>query len=260
VRLAVILLTILALAGHLSAQSQKSVNLELTKEIREGVDAWPLIAHPKDSIERRVNAALVQLNNDLRKTLDGCDADVAEFNGQSGTAEPGKNSTPDDWSRRIEVTMTGPRFLSMIARDDFFCGGAHPDDNRTVVVFDLQTGEMVDWASFLAKESGATSEKNVLGDAGGTTPPLAFAGLQPLYADAEVDDCKDIFAEPQSFLLWPDAKSGTLVAEVTGLSHVGAPCKVDFKMRLDQARKLGFDETLLGAIALAHLQFAKGSH
>jgi len=239
------------------AGQERSIRLEPVKQIRADVDAFPLIEHPQDPVERRVNATLLQLNREMEKTLRDCDADVAEFEKQPGTTGKENNDVSEDWSRNVEVTMRGPRFLSMIAQDGFFCGGGHPDDNLTVVVFDLRSGTLVDWVSFLAKEAGATSTKDVLGYADGTRP-LVLAELQKLYLAAEEGDCKDYFEDKQSFLLWPDSKSGALVAEVAGLPHVAAPCKIDFKLTLEQARKLGFSEELLRAIQDGQQEAAGG--
>jgi hypothetical protein len=75
-----------------------------------------------------------------------------------------------------------------------------------------------------------------------------------MYAAAEEadSDCQGYFEEERPFALWPDAESGTLKAEVAGLPHVALPCKNELKLTIEQARNLGFDETLLQAIDEAH--------
>ena len=178
-----------------------------------------------------------------------CDAGVVEF--EKGAEEP--QDTKDDLTRSVEVTMRGPRFLSMVARDEFFCGGAHPDDDLTVLVFDLESGTQVDWSTLVAKSAGASSPENILGDAGGTRP-LILPQLQVMYVAAEdaEADCKGLFEDKQPIFLWPDAESGTLIAEVADFPHVAAPCKNKLKLTIEQARKLGFDESLLQAIEEAH--------
>ena len=62
--------------------------------------------------------------------------------------------------------------------------------------------------------------------------------------------------DERPFVLWPDAESGTLIAEVAGLSHIAAPCKRELKLTIEQAREQGFDESLLRAIEEAYRIFA----
>src|SRR5438105_4089957 len=51
-----------------------------------------------------------------------------------------------DWTRTISVAMRGPRFLSLVAADSWFCGGAYPDTDRFSLVYNLSTGAPVDWS------------------------------------------------------------------------------------------------------------------
>jgi hypothetical protein len=101
------------------------------------------------------------------------------------------------------------------------------------------------------KSAGASLSKDELGDEDGT-PPLRLPKLKVIYAAAEEDYCQDYFKDKRSFVLWPDAESGTLVADVAGLPHFALPCKNELKLTIEQARKLGFDESLLQAIEEAH--------
>jgi hypothetical protein len=83
---------------------------------------------------------------------------------------------------------------------------------------------------------------------------LIVPALLPLTRAKADADCKDAFQDPRSYQLWPDAKSGTLIAEPFDLPHVVAACADDLALTLDQARKLGFDESVLTAIDQAHKQ------
>jgi hypothetical protein len=227
----------------------ETIRVEPARQVREDVDLWPLIARPKSDAELRVNATLTRLNKEFVKSLRDCDGDIIEFEKQAGQSG---DPTKDDWGRSIKVTMRGPRFLSMVASDDFYCGGAHPDEDLTVLVFDMKTGAQVDWSTLVRKSAGASSAKNVLGDAEGATHPILLPELQAIYAAAEEDYCKDYFEDDRPFFLWPNAESGTLIAEVAGLPHIAAPCKNELKLTIEQARNLGFDELLLQAIEEAH--------
>ena len=226
--------------GH--AEGSRIVSIGHVKQIRKDVDAWPLIVHPKNAAELRINATLANLNTEFTKKVQDC---------ITGKFAWSKELTPGEWERTVKVTMRGPRFLSMVASDGFYCGTAHPDDDLVVLVFDLETGERVDWSALVDKSAGASLSKDELGDEDGT-PPLRLPELQVIYAAAEEDYCRDYFKDKRSFVLWPDAESGMLVAEVAGLPHVAAPCKNELKLTIEQARKLGFNESLLHAIEEAH--------
>ena len=218
------------------------VSVEPVRQMREDFDLWPLIVHPKSAAERRINATLTHLNGEIAKKVRDC---------LSGQFAWSKDFTGGEWQRTIKVTMTGPQFLSMVASDGFYCGGAHPDDDLVVLVFNLATGEQVDWSTQVSKSAAASLPKNVPGDEDGT-PPLMLPELQKIYARAQETYCKEYFEDERPFVLWPDAESGTLAAEVAGLPHVAQPCKSEMKLTIEQARKLGFNESLLWLIEEAH--------
>jgi hypothetical protein len=223
----------------------QTVRMASARQMRKDVDAWPLIAHPKGPAELRINTTLTHLNGSFADKVRDC---------LSGKFAWSKDSFDGgEWQRTIKITMRGPRFLSMTAVDGFSCGTAHPDDDLVVLVFNLETGEQVDWSALVPKSAGASLPKNVLGDEDGT-PPLILPELQTIYAAAEdpTSDCAGYFQDERPFVLWPDAESGTLVAQVAGLPHVALPCKNELKLTIEQARKLGFDETLLQTIEEAH--------
>jgi hypothetical protein len=252
VRIAIVLLLILLSAGLASAQSRNSVSLEPIKQLRKGVDAWPLIAHAATPAEQSVNSILSRLNERMAKTLKDCDDNYRDWAKQVDQPLTGKNAIEDDWKRTITVTMTGPRFLSMVATDSFiFCGGAHPDRDTLAMVFDLTIGRPVNWMSLIAKSADTSTYTDSSSD-GTTVGALIVPALRAMTLARADEDCKDAFRDPQPYQLWPDAKSGTLIAEPFDLPHVVAVCADDLQLTPDQARKLGFDEILLSAIAQAH--------
>jgi len=226
--------------GH--SEGSGTVTIGRVKQIRKDVDAWPLIVRPKNAAVLRINATLKSLNREFAREVRDC---------ISGKFAWSKDLTPGEWERTVKTTMQGPRFLSMVASDGFYCGTAHPDDDLVVLVFNLETGEQVDWSRLVNKSAEASLSKDELGDEDGT-PPLRMPELKVVYAAAEDDYCQDYFKDKRSFVLWPDAESGTLVAEVAGLPHVALPCKNELKLTIEQARKLGFDEPLLQAIEESH--------
>ena len=90
--------------------------------IAPGVAAFPrLVAAPGDQAANRINQALVRVDERIRKAAKDCSTE----GGQAG------------WKRTISVTMRGPHFLSLVAFDSWFCGGAHPDDDQFPLVYDL---------------------------------------------------------------------------------------------------------------------------
>ncbi len=88
----------------------------------------------------------------------------------------------------------------------------------------------------------------------GSPQALVYPALSALYMKdpANSGDCKNAYQDPQSFILWPDAKSGTLIVEAFDLPHVAAACANDMTLTLDQAKSLGFNADFLAAVAAAH--------
>lgn len=253
---AIVLFAVLVPGSLALAQAQDSVNLEPMKQLRGGVDAWPLISHPSTLAERHVNDALNRLNENMARTLKDCDTSYRNWADQVHQPLTGKNAVGHDWERKITVTMTGPRFLSIVAIDGYiFCGGAHPDRDTLAMVFDLTTGRPVNWMNLISKSADASAYSDSNSD-GTTVGALIVPALRAMTLAKADKECKDAFRNPQSYQLWPDAKSGTLTAEPFGLPHVVAACADDLALTADEARRVGFEETLLSAIAQAHGQFA----
>lgn len=226
------------------------------KQLRSWVDAWPLTFHPSKPAERYVNDVLNRLNENMARSLKDCDANYRDWAKQMHQPLTGKNAVGHDWERTIIVTMTGPRFLSIVAIDGYvFCAGAHLDRDALAMVFDLTTGKPVNWMNLIGKSANASTYSDSNSD-GTTVGALIVPALRVMTLAKADKECKDAFRNPQSYQLWPDAKSGTLTAEPFGLPHVVAACADDLALTPGEARKVGFDETLLSAIAQAHRQFS----
>jgi hypothetical protein len=225
----------------------------VVKQLRKGVDAWPLIVNPASPAEQNVNATLTDLNLSLTKALAECDAAALADMKQSHIPQkdwPG--AVAEDWSRKVEVTMQGPRFLSLVATDDYVnCAGAHPASDTMAMVFDMTTGTPLNWPAMVAKSAGASTFADTVAD-GNKVEALVLPALATINLAAANDDCKEAFQNPQSFQLWPDAKAGTLVAQAFDLPHAAADCAIQFPLTMEQARTLGFGESLLSAIDQAH--------
>lgn len=246
-----VLLGGLCVSGNAQTPAAGNLRTEPVKQFRKGVDAWPLIVSPDTPAAQRVNDTLTQLNHQLAQSLHDCDADYEGWLKGVGHSEDGQNQISADWLRTIKVTMGGPRFLSLVATDETFCGGAHPDSDVIAMVFDMTTGAPVDWTKMVAKSPVASVNSTTLSD-GKTTGTLILPALQKISLAAADADCKDVFQGQQPFLMWPDAKRGTLVAQPCDLPHVVQACAIEIHLTMDHARKLGFDESLLTAIEQAH--------
>jgi hypothetical protein len=252
VALAAVLLGGLATeSGNSQTTAAGNLRIEPVKEFRKGVDAWPLIVSPDTPVGKRVNETLTRLNRSLAQALHDCDADYLRWQKVVGHLASAREQMSTDWSRKIDVTMEGPRFLSFVASDEKFCGGAHPDGGRMAMVFDMSNGAPVSWTELVAKSAGASLYAGTFWD-GSTVGALVLPALQKMNASSADADCKDAFQNPQPFLIWPDAKHETLVAQPFDLPHVVQACANEIDLTMDQARKLGFDEALLSAIQQAH--------
>jgi hypothetical protein len=226
------------------------VILAPSTHLRKGVDGWPLIAHPLNPAEQRINATLSHLTTKLAGAIQDCDQSERESASSASPAEL-KADLAQDWSRTVLVTMNGPRFLSLTAADNADCGGAHPNTSFVALVFDLQTGSPVNWTRYVAADKKPSGFADTVLD-GTTAGALILPGLEHLYIACADKDCKDAFSTPQSFLIWPDAATGTLIASAFDLPFVTAACADPINLSLSQARSLGFRDEMLTAIAAAH--------
>lgn len=224
------------------------VHLTSPKPLRKGLEAWPLIDHPSTAAQVKINTKIRQLNKTVADIAEGCEHPAAD--------DPG-SGRPGFVERQIQVTMRGPRYLSMVADDGEDCEGVHPANHTEVIIFDLATGVPVNSGTLLTKSAGVSMRDGSNVD-GTKVNALIVPGLAKMYLDGAPpdrpgDDCEDVFREyDQAFLIWPDAKKGTLDIEAVDVPQVSFHCVYDMDLSLDQARTLGFSETLLRAIETAH--------
>jgi hypothetical protein len=223
--------------------------------LRKGVDLWPLIVKPDTPAEERVNELLTRLNTRLAHAVKDCDTGYTESIKDTDTAAKKKYPVSEDWSRTVNVTMDGPRFLSLLASDAIDCGGVHPDNGQMAMVFDMTTGTPVDWTKMVPASAGAKPYTDSSTD-GSTIGALIMPALKKMAVTNSSSNCANVFEESQSFLLWPDAEHGKLVAQPFDLPYAVQACGDEIDLSMAQARKLGFDETMLTAIEQAHRRYA----
>ena len=198
--------------------------------------AFPRIASAADEAAKRIDAALDRQDARLRKVA----ADCIKDGGHDAS-----------WTRTVTAPMTGPAYLTLIAADDFFCGGAYPDTAQLVLVYDLQTGSPVNWTRLLpaAIAGTATLQEGADGSKIGT---LNSPKLHTLYAQSypkgpDQAECLDSIATAP-FTLWPDAKADGLMIAPFGLPHVIAACAEPVLLPTALLQTMGVDIRLTNAI------------
>jgi hypothetical protein len=236
VRSAVLLASICANSSAFAAD--RAVTLTVPPPAQKDIAAMPQIADPTDDAERRINAALKQLD---RKVL--------------GAA---KDCQGGDWQRTVEAPMRGPGFLSLTVTDAVFCAGnAHPSSSTFSIVYDLATGRPVDWTKLLPASLTGTVALEEQAD-GSKIVTLAAKRLFDLYMGgygavaagrSDLDDCKQALLAtatdaPPGMMVWLDAKAGGLAVQV-GLPHAVAACEEPVVIPTATLRKEGAQAALL---------------
>lgn len=244
-----LVLTFLLLAFHAFAQ-EAAIHLSPTRQVRKGVEAWPLITDPKNGAEKRINSHLKDLNLRLLQSLKDCDSTYSQT--FSGRSQPrAEEEGAEFWSQSVKLTMSGPGFLSLVATTDAYCGGAHPYGFTSAAVFDLKTGEPVDLREWFPPSlQASTSEEDDRDPV--LEKSISVLGLLTAYKEATKHECDDTYSDAQTFLIWPDAASGEVMIQADRLPGCCEACGIEAGLTIDEARKLGASETLLQAISVAH--------
>ncbi len=231
-----------------SAAGATPARLRPMPDIAPGVAAFPrLVAPPSDRAAARINAALARADARAKTAAGGCTPDKAQGR--------------DGWTRAITVTMRGPRYLSLLASNEWDCG-AYPDTDQVALVYDLRTGAPVDWARLLPRgmltgtTTNAASDDTTEGLV--TSPALAATFRRIAAADAGPDkQCAEVLSGKGQFgalvfQLWPDAQANGLALEFPTLPHVVAACGAPEVIPAAELRQLGVGPVLLGPLATAH--------
>ena len=228
--------TIVAAAlGTSVADAGQAVALKPSPAIRRGVAAFPrLVAKPGDEVASRINRALKK-------------ADDVAVEGMC-----------KDYSRQVRVTMRGPRYLSLLASDSWYCGGAYPDSSERAPVYDLATGAPADWKKML---SAALIETAATSPGGGDGDPVLVTSstLWNLYAKRAQQGnkaCADVFADATTIgtglMVWLDAKADGLGLQAWDWPHVVKACAAPITVATAELRRLGVQAAFLDAIDEAH--------
>jgi hypothetical protein len=224
------------------------VQLKASPPLGKNLGAFPrLVATPDDKAAQRINQALDRQEKQVLGAVKDC-------------RENSQPQSDADYERSVSVTMRGPGYLSLVARDNWDCGGAHPDYSALILVYDLKTGSPVNWARLLP---ASTIQGTALDSAGDGTKigVVSSRVLQDYYwkqlsSDAKnpVDpDCKEPLNDPDlKFNLWPDTKAGGIAIEAEGLPHAIGACADAVIVPTAVLRKMGVQAAMLDAIDTAH--------
>ncbi len=219
------------------------VTMRAAKPVAHGIEAFPRIAAPLDAAAVRINHALAGAD----ASVDRLAVDCNHYKG---------------WKRNVSVTMRGPRYLSLLARDDWYCGGAYPDTDLTALVYDLATGTPIDWTKLFPANLVPKAEPTP-GRGVSDSLYVSSADLWNLYVKASDtpgdDECNKVRKDPTgldtTLMIWPDAKDDAIDLVAADFPHVVKACSGPATIPTAELRKLGVDATLLDAIDEAH---AKG--
>ncbi len=257
-----LLLATLVALGQVGVSSEPQSGGRFTigpiSHFRKGMDAWPQIVGPQTPGVKRVNADLSAMNRQTLASLRECDASLRRY--QADVVKPKTQANVSgDWTRKVTVTMNGPRFVSMIADESQACEGAYPLNAFIPIVFDMKTGERIDWKSFSPVGTGVFAGAEESPD-GTSSPGLFIPLLMKLAVLRATGDCKEAMQDfyhlgqnsDLPFVVWPDAKRGLLMTKASGLPHVVQACEEKIGLTIAEARKLGFSEDLLGSLEQAH--------
>lgn len=227
-----------------------SLHMTVPRPVMREVAAYPQIAVPADDAQRRINAAVARLDARVRLAARDC---VTESMARTG-----------EWKRTVTVTMRGPRFVSYLVDDYVDCGGAHPDEGHSAIVYDLMTGAPVDWTQLLP---ATLTGKLDLVDGADQVKVVTLASLR-LFAmyragyrhdsgdAAEDKDCRDAISGagesgPPPMLAWLDAKTGGLAVQFD-LPHAAQACSEPVVIPVAVLRREGASSQLVTALTAAH--------
>lgn len=233
------------------------VTLKQQPPLGDEIAAFPRVepnATVSAAIAAKINASLARW--DKQMLADARDCAKAEKESRPDDGESG------DWSRTVSVTMQGPRYLSLLAEDAYDCGGAHPEDDRLALVYDVTTGEPVDWKQLLP---AAAQEDKIRIPHSPTVVlvkwPLLLKKEQEEASGSE--DCGDVYTtrDDIEFTLWLDADEGGVMFAPAGLSHIdSALCGTTLSLSAAEARRLGVAPDVVNALQEAKQMSTSPAH
>jgi hypothetical protein len=239
--LSLVLAVGLATGGAASAQ-QGGVRLVAQPALGPNLAAFPRLA-AADGPSKRINQALTKADAMVRDAAEGCHEDALAAKDPDG-----------GWQRSVVVAMRGPGYLTLVASDSWFCGGAYPDTLSFALDYDLKTGSPLNLARLLPKALVHTTSLDNAGD-GIQLGVVASPALTALYlelAKPDSDCAQSLEQEDLHFMLWPDAAADGVGMKPSGLAHAIEACGPEVTIPEARLRRLGADAGLVDAIAAGH--------
>jgi hypothetical protein len=244
-----ILAVVLTLAAPMSACAQDRSD-ELT---------WRADPHPDFAVMPRLGGEGADgINRFLAGLDDGAEHDRAQCLSLEGASNL-------DWNRTITAPFTGPRFLSVMLAEDYYCGGAHPSVDIRPLIFDRRTGGLPDW-SVLWPSARITASLEGTGywPSRSEAPALVDWYRAAVRADPEHDavwleQCEAHFGpDPidEAVVLWLDAETGGVGMDLAWLAHAEMACGSAQVMPIDVAERLGAAPELIDALRRGHAEGA----
>jgi hypothetical protein len=227
-----------ASAVALPALAAGPIALQGQNPLSETADSFPRIVNPAGPKIERINQALTRADARAKKAIKDC----------------GKGKDIE-FERGVTAPMTGQPFLTLIANDYAFCGGAHPSIVKTALTYDLGTGRPINWAEYLPAE---LVKPEVLIDAGdgsqlGAVQAPALLDFYKAAAKAQRADrdCDEVYDAAEGLYLWIDAKAQGVAMSMTNVAHAVQACDDPVIMKTDELRKRGAKPALTDAIDAA---------
>jgi hypothetical protein len=205
--------------------------------LKKDVAAMPELAQASTPALQQINASLAKLDTQAKSMIKDCPS----------------------YSKMVRPTMLGPGYLSFWVNESSDCG-AYPNVAISAFVFDLSTGHAVDWTKLVTGKGVSNYADSGADGKLGAPLALVYPALFAKYMqkDNPDADCHGALApevdSPQSFILWPEAKDGSVVVEPFDLPHVVQACANDIKLSATELKDLGFNQIFLNALAAAHQQ------
>ena len=238
------------LALALAADTASPVTLSWSKPLGKDLAALPRIAAPLSPQTVKINAALARGDARARAAATDCRA----------SAKESINKEAGDWGRSVTAPFRYGPWLSIVASDDWFCGGAYPDTDTLPLTYDLEAGAPLDWRKLLPAAFTGKASTDTAGD-GTVVGRLASPAITALYkrrvlggmdADGR-KDCASWFDEDElPVVLWLDADQQAVVIQTTAFPHAGRACAEEVNLSPADLAKIGAAPRLIALLKAAH--------
>ena len=229
---------LVALVAPPAAAASAPPTLRKTPNLAKDAEAYPTLVGATPAIAM-INRALRAANAKQREDMKDCRRDA-----------------PQDgywWEQGVDAPLIGAHFVSFWAHGNLSCGGVHPNLVGEALVFDLSTGERVDWRKRLPPQLRGEPGQAI------ASPALTALFIDESEKEGVGADCKEAFAEQEmNFAFWPDAKAKGLAMRAVNLLHwAEGPCSGPVTIPVASLKRLGFDALLIEDIETGGFQVAE---